>query len=201
MTIISGKAAEQLIYYTTLTLISEGVINAAGKTDKELHDEISGILTTRPVQLIADHTDTFLKDARLSKASGQFKRASLFYALWFEHRLNGIIDSLARRHGLNETEIESVIRHNRCKDKCARVLSNLGIRLNAAHVEVILQLMRLRNEFVHYKWKSSNSNTQEDAVMARIEKTVNYIRRVEDKYLYYVQKKRTRKFLKRSFSA
>ena len=67
-------------------------------------------------------------------------------------------------------------------------------RLNKEHLKKIIKISELRNSFVHYKWKALDESieSQEEKVLVDIEKTIKYLKNIENKYLMNNTKKRIR---------
>jgi hypothetical protein len=117
----------------------------------------------------------------------------LFYAVWVEHQLNWIIAGLAEKKGVSEKEIESLLRETSYRAKCSWLLRILDSKpVSALHMNITCKLMELRNGFVHFKWKPNSEQVEKELVslLLRVEKTVKYLRSVENKYLYANHKRR-----------
>jgi hypothetical protein len=182
--------------------VEEGIINPIGKDADELYQEFREAVDKHvrgDMPFVIDHTQDALQNARSFKSLKKNDLAVLFYAIWFEHQLNFITVSLAGRRGLNEKEIESLIRETSYRAKCSWLLRVLGVRpLNMSHTITICKLMDLRNAFVHYKWKPENEQMKKETatILEQIEKTVKYVRSIENKYLYLNQKRRLHKVIR-----
>jgi uncharacterized protein YutE (UPF0331/DUF86 family) len=176
--------------------IREGVIDPTGKNDEQLYEEFREAVDKYirdDFPYIIDHRSDVLQNARTFKSLKKNDLAILFYALWFEHQLNSITVSLAGRRHVNEKEIESLVRETSYRAKCSWLLRLLGVKpLNASHTNTICKLMELRNAFVHYKWKPKNEqiDREMETLLEEIEKTVKYVRGIENKHLYLSHRRR-----------
>jgi hypothetical protein len=184
--------------------ISEGIINPIGKNDDELYRQYREAVDKYirgDLSFVIDHRQDVLQNARSFKILKKKDMAVLFYALWFEHQLNSITVSLAERLHLTEKELDTLIRETSYRAKCSWLLRILGVKpLSLSHTNAICKLMDLRNAFVHYKWKPENEQIKKEmeTLLEQIEKTVKYVRSIENKYLYANQKRRIHKVIRES---
>lgn len=193
---------QSVIALLVQNLINDGDIDPRGKTREQILAEAANYFRTRVSNLIwiVDHTDDLLSRARAFKKSNDSEVACLFYALWFEHKLNNFVSSLGRKKDLTMKEIESVIRDSSYKAKGSWLLRVFGVRsIDQSHMNTIAKLMEIRNSFVHYKWKPSSEEAKREitALLERIEKTVKYLRYFEIKYLGKAPKRRVERLLKK----
>lgn len=134
-----------------------------------------------------DHTPDLLSKARVSRGSGEFWMACLFYATWVEHHLNFMLSSVGHRHGLPDSAIKQIIRGTQTQTKIV-MWPLFGFKPIAKQHQLILaRLADLRNYFVHYKWQysddDSKGSTQEkeaQSILGEIEKTVSYLQRYDN---------------------
>jgi len=183
------------------SFIDAGAVDPTGKSKTEILKEIRDILA-HPYfdedRAVVDHTEDILSRARTVRMVGEEYIACLFYALWFEHKLNEFVTSLARKAALPEKDIEMLLRETSYRAKASWVLRVFGVKpIDEGHANTITKLMDLRNSFVHYKWKLENEQTTRElkSILERIEKTVKYVQYFENKYLSRIPRRKVRKLL------
>ncbi|MBV8856780.1 MAG: hypothetical protein JOZ02_07460 [Acidobacteria bacterium] len=193
---ISGRKAKLAAAYSALSLVSSGIIDPEGKTEEELRDEVIEYLQKYSFQIVIDYTGDILRQARTFHKLKNEQFACLFYALWVEHQLNNIVASLAQTQRLSYKEIDSMVRDTSYRAKVSWLLRILGVKpLSAAHSNRIFKLMELRNSFVHYKWKPESEQQQKELtdIINAIEKTVRYLRDIENRFVYKRRKRLIKK--------
>ena len=177
-------------------LIRYGIIDPTGKTDKELDQEICDYLKciakdkSQPIFITIDHTPKLLYKAREHVKSKEYENACMFYALWFEHWLNGLIIAMCRRKEISEKEANQIIRDTDFSKKTTWLLRLLEIPpINNKHRIKMQKIVELRNAFVHYKWPGfdidSDNNHEHKNALLDVEKTVQYFRNYERRHLFY----------------
>src|SRR5215208_2261376 len=90
-------------------LVRYGVVDQKGKSDEELHQEVLeyiGKIAKKKGNVVftwsIDHTPTLLKEARKFSRAAKHELSCLFYATWFEHWLNDLINTVGKRQKLTE---------------------------------------------------------------------------------------------------
>src|SRR5205085_10803209 len=117
----------------------------------------------------------------------------LFYAIWFEHWLNGIISTFAERRKLTQDEISKMIRDTNFDAKSTWMLRVLGAKpINKAHWQSMKRINDLRNAFIHYKWKAEADEVERnrERALAAVGKTIRYLRAYENRYVYSNKKRK-----------
>jgi hypothetical protein len=210
------RLAEDLIHSVFTLAVADGRINAEGKSDEELRQELvkllSGYAKSPEIEIlwIIDYRATVLQQDRLfyknadsSNKSGNYRLACLLYGTWFEHWLNRLIATAGKRRGLNEDELTQIIRDTPFRGKLTWMFPLLGLRhLPTNHKNAIFKITDLRNSFVHYKWKGKGDEADEQEErelansLAQLEKTVKYLNHYESKYVFHRKKKALRKIVK-----
>ncbi len=210
------KLAEDIIHSVFTSAIEDGRINAEGKSEEELGQELvrllSGYLNSPEKEMvwIVDYRTTVLQQARLfhkkaesSRKSGNQRLACLLYGTWLEHWINWLIATAGKRRGLNDDEVTQIIRDTPFRGKMTWMFPLLGLRhLPINHKNAIFKITDLRNSFVHYKWKGKGEEIDEreerelSDSLSQIEKTVKYLNHYESNYIYHRKKKVLRKIVK-----
>jgi hypothetical protein len=204
------RLAVRTAVWLTKSYIDSGRLDPAGKTHTEIVAEVRRLADadrgSAPLVSL-DYTDGILRRARSAKKADESHWAVLFYAIWFEHKLNSFIALLAGKRGLSAKHTEVLIKETRYAAKGTALLCILGMPpLSNDHMNNVVNLMELRNSFVHYKWKpekwerQTGVEKQRIALLDRIEKTVKYLQYFERKYLRLTPTRTTKKLLMRGSS-
>lgn len=186
------------------SLIDNGVIDPSGKNGQQLAQEALDYLRkfgSEELILTVDHTDNLLKHARTFRKLRDNDNACLLYAIYIEHKLNSYMALLAGRKNLSIKDTEALIRDTSYRAKCSWLLHIFGIKaISTVHLNRITKLMELRNAYVHYKWKPHNEQVTKEVevVVQEIDKTINYLRRFEAKYLRLTSPRKVSRLLKKS---
>lgn len=202
------KLAENLALALFESAVSNGSIDVEGKSEEELISEFLKLLTTftqssdKDVLWIVDHRTDVLQQARTYAKSKDYNLACMLYATWFEHWLNNVIVTTGRKRGLEGEEVFHIIRDTPFRGKLTWIFPLLGLRkLSITHRNAIFKITDIRNSFVHYKWRgkddASNEREKKELIdcLANIEKTIKYLRRYENNFIFYGKKKTLRKIV------
>ena len=169
------------------SLIQDGTIDPTGKEPKQLIGEAIAYLRSRPtdVKFVADHTDHLLRVARRFLRGAEVELACLLFATWVEHKLNHFVAVLSVKR-LRYADRDVMIRDSSYRAKMGWLLRLLGAnRIPESHQSRIVKLMELRNSFVHYKWKASTEESEEELkrTLGEMSGTVRYLQYFERKHL------------------
>jgi hypothetical protein len=136
--------------------------------------------------MIRDSEDGLLAEARRRVAAGQADFAIVFYAMFIEHRLNGLIVQRWGDIERDDEELVDVLKRNTLNGKTGALWESLfnvpfppQLRLD------ILAVARARNEFVHYKWQPVPESwpvgvdEAEDRLMRSAERVVDELEHLE----------------------
>ena len=121
----------------------------------------------------------------------------MFYTMWFEHKINGIVGRLCTKRRLSARVPREVIRRSRMQDKCTWVLRLLGtLEIKPDHVKRVQAVEDVRNAFVHYKWvpdDTGESKQRAESALRGIEKAVRYFQDRENRLFWKSSTRRLRK--------
>ena len=184
--------------------VQNGEVSVEGKSESQIHDEYAAFLVQlasvdefRPV---VDHTPDLLRIARRISRDDDSRLATLLYATWVEHWVNGLVRSVCQRRGMPIDDVVEVVRETSLRSKTGWLLRLLGLKpLAPSHRNAILRLAELRNSFVHYKWKPIPEDALEEldrsynAVADAFPKTVSYLHRYETEQLFGKAKRKLRR--------
>ncbi len=192
-------------------LIRDGIIKTKDKTDEQIRLEIKDYLfkninSISDFELSIDFTKRLLTNARGFLETSDFHSALIFYALWIEHWFNHIILLSLKRNNITSTYYPEIIRSTKIKDKYTWLWQLLFLKpLNRKHLKIIDKLFEKRNSFIHYKWKIYDHLEIEKLVaelkenenfLFSVDKTINYLKKFENKNIYSNKKKISRSIIK-----
>jgi hypothetical protein len=128
-----------------------------------------------------------LDDALAASKDERYEVAILLYATFFEHRINGIIDTLVRQKRLRAQVAVDLIRRMNIQQKLTSVLELLGAPpFGKAETDSIDGIMNRRNEFAHYKWKPHHDKSSNSlvSVISQCQKIVEAINDYEERHVF-----------------
>jgi hypothetical protein len=183
------------------TAVRTGIIDPKGKSNAQIQSEFDRWVRSWPqdvdLRLIVDHRAALVASARLAARKGDVHIASVLYAVWTEHWLNGVIKARAAAVGLNHDMSKEMIRSVQVAGKTTWLLFLLGLpRISSRHATQIHKLFEARNSFIHYKWTvlpdSDEKRAEEklNSLVLAYDRTVEYLQRFENKYLFSKTKRR-----------
>ena len=187
-------------------LVRYGVIKTEDKSNEELQEEIIKYIADlfrgnrNPVFVWAtDYTSTLLREARKFARLEEHELSCLFYATWFEHWLNGMINAMGKRKKFTDQEITSIIRDTQFRAKSTWLLHVLGLKpISDMHLRRMQTIVDARNSFVHYKWKHVDIDDEQwkkdEQALAKlindVEKTVSYLHRLHNQQFFAGRKRK-----------
>ena len=187
--------------------IQAGEIDPEGKTDQQLRDEVMSFLRTvvyskKEIRMIADLRSTLLREARRYQASNSEQLSVIMYATWFEHWINNVVSTMAKRGGHSDQSATQMICDTSIRAKFTWLVSLLGLSpIKKQYADIIFSLAEHRNAYVHYKWEArpeqlDRKREQEiQGLLGKVSAVVNYLHRYENKHLYRGLKHRVTKML------
>jgi hypothetical protein len=190
------KLRSALLQAFLRTAVAEGKIDPRGKTEEQLRGEYGAYFKSMLAPGVTfaftiDHRRSLLEQARSFSRDDEHQLACLVYATWVEHWLNSAIAHQAKRKGLEEGDVVTIIREASVRAKVSWLPKVLGLKPIAKHhVAAITKLTEARNAFVHYKWKMVNVEEDDPLTIGTVaalkffEKTVRYLHRYESMHVY-----------------
>lgn len=196
----SDKLAEQKIIETLIEgLVLSGDIDIHRLSYSEAISKLKSIADNNEISIIVDYTKSLIKEARFYFKKDQHEMACLFYSTWLEHWINNIIALILKKKKWNDKEIVEVIRNVSFQGKYTWFLKIIDLKkIDGTHLKKIIKVSELRNNFVHYKWKEYNQQSEKELsdVLNDFEKTIKYLNQYQNE-LFFKNKKRTiKKILK-----
>jgi hypothetical protein len=137
----NGEVSEEdIMNGTALKDLGKFVSKAAKQKDEKAY------------RIIIDYTDSLLKDARRFYTERHYEKASLFYAMYFEHEVNRLISIKLATKKIDENAKRKIMRQP-LYDKLTWIVDLMEVkRPNDKFLKFIKPLSDDRNAFVHYKW-------------------------------------------------
>lgn len=183
--------------------IAQGIFTQEDLADPEyIEYHISEDIREGIVKLVIDHRDDLLEKAKYYQKKGSNNYAILFYALFFEHSINGLISLAMQRKKLSANAKMQLIRSANILAKFTWVLELLDLpAFKSKHFKCVMRASELRNAFVHYKFVgvSIDDDRDDDSLeefLQEIRKTATYMKRYESRVLYSGEKSNIRKKVK-----
>jgi hypothetical protein len=124
------------------------------KSKKALTEKLLSLIEKEiSLKIVINHKDSILDMARELKDQGQYDFAKMFYALFFEHSINDIINTECFRRNITTKSKNDVLRHVNLHGKFGwlRELLELPV-FNVKHYKTIMKVADERNAFIHYKF-------------------------------------------------
>jgi len=192
--------------------VIESMYQTGEITDEDLNDwgKLSSkmLALTKRVKfsLVVDHREGILETAKKYKKEKNNDYATLFYAIFFEHTLNSIIERVCTRNKINKKTIVEIIKNVSIDGKLNWLPKLLKIpEINRTHKGVIKKNADDRNAFVHYKFMGGHDDPKIElkeeeekiAFLNKLEKTVAYIKRYESRVIYSNKKGHFKKNFKK----
>jgi len=194
-----------LIERVIQSLFKDGTLTLSDLEDKKkFWKKFQDINKKAEYKIVIDHTDSLISSARQFNEADDINKAKVFYATYFEHKLNEIINELCRRKSINKKEINNIIRSINLIGKLTWLPLILEIpKISIKHKNVILKLAEDRNAFIHYKHnpepdeQNANYKEKQQDDIKQIEKTITYFKKYTSRILYNNQKTKINKKLKK----
>jgi hypothetical protein len=123
----------------------------------------------------------------------------MFYALYFEHMINAIIDLAMTKKSISKKYKTEILRRTDNQGKYSWLLVLLGLpEFNDKHRKLILNVVDERNAFAHYKWNTTFDEEKEKKLfelLVACKKSVKYIKSYESRIGFSGQKNKLKKVL------
>lgn len=197
-------------YQAIVHSIIESMYQTGTITDEHLHDpqKLKAILLDYSakglINMVVDHRETILDSAKKYKKENNYEYATLFFAIYFEHTLNSIIEKHCSRNKINKKTTNEIIKSVTIHGKLTWLLTLFKLpKINETHKVRIIKNADDRNSFVHYKYNPGHDDPKASLAeekrrlddLVKIQKTVAYIKRYESLVLFDKKKKHFKKAL------
>ncbi len=145
------------------SLLIQGYIKTEDFSDKKiLLEKIRKLIPENEENLFLTITYhvTLLTEGKRYVKTKNYELAYIFYATYFEHFINEILDIWAKKNSIEYRISSSLIRRVTLEDKYTWVLKLLKLPVfNEKHWKTIKIVSEKRNNFIHYKYNSESANT------------------------------------------
>jgi hypothetical protein len=205
---LEARVTKGLLRSVAETFIATGEIDPSGKSEAEL--ELAVVLALADVftkqkggmDWVIDHRSSLLQQGREFARRGKAELAIVFYATWFEHWINSLLNRGGHHLGLRPKDIQLCLRYTGLEAKfvCFPLLLKFP-RLAASHIATVRECSRLRNAFVHYKFPVTPMDEERKDLQKALrasEKTVRYLCNYEDLHVFKRAKKWVKKLVQKS---
>jgi len=174
------------------------------KTDEDREKEFLEFLKKQIIEkpnqkflFITDYTRDILKEAKKYRDKKMYELSCLFYAIWFEHFINDVIKTLAKKNKLTDKDLVEIIRNTNFTSKITWLLKLFKLPdIYYKHRRNMEKIIEFRNAFVHYKWIGKKEDDlgkhKKDlrTIVDSIDKTVTYLKKYHLKNVLKVKRVR-----------
>jgi hypothetical protein len=181
-------------------MIAAGIVDPKGQDFEKLRIKCGKYVLEHPDLLkgaLVDHTFTLTREARRFAGRDMPELSILLHATACEHWINDVVSVFCRRKKVAEMDRTQILRDAPYRAKCTWVLKLLGAPpIPERHVGKLTHLMDLRNEFVHYKWKGSGDERDDNKMkqcLDGLRPTLSYLARYRRRVVLRNVKLRRRK--------
>jgi hypothetical protein len=151
-----------------LQLLRDGEVSAEGKTSDQLKIDVASFLRDAiakeklHISLAIDHASELLPEARRLLRAGKNELSAVYFATYFEHRLDWLIVQICDSKKINGATVKQVLRDTSMRAKCTWVMTLLGHKpFSKEKLRAIDEIAEVRNAFIHYKWPHRDLSGQE----------------------------------------
>lgn len=176
------------------SVISYGVVDIEGLSDEEAREKIYDYLmdfisTEQEVNIVVDYKDSLLEEARRFVCDNKTNLALVTYATWWEHWINGVLESMLYRKEIIGKEFKSIITSLNNQAKTSWFLKLIELPpFEKDHLNVMNMLSEKRNGFIHYKYPIDTGESEDlDIFFKKVECSILYF--VEYEHIYVFQSK------------
>ncbi|MBB4396969.1 hypothetical protein [Bradyrhizobium sp. ERR14] len=191
------KVGKIVFPQAALKLLRDGLISIEGRTDEQIVDDVLSYLRSNlkntTFGLVTDHATSILPEARKFFRQGELELSALYFATYYEHRLNWIIVQICETKRIDPRIIKQLLREASMRAKCTWVMALLELSpFPKEKLKAIDEISEVRNSFIHYKWpiESGDANTSQSSreqiltSLNKAESIVRYLRDFEQRHLY-----------------
>lgn len=191
---LSEKILNKLYGTFIKNLFSEGKLTLEDLhlSELDLTEKVNKLIKNVKIGFVIDHRNGILGQAEFYLKSKNYNYAKIFYAMFFEHSINSLIDYECRKRNIEEKTKIDIIKSVDLYGK----LTWLPIlfehnKFNKTHLQTIKRLADDRNSFVHYKWKIKSEDSEESSLekemqieFKKIKHAVKYMKSYESNIFF-----------------
>ncbi len=138
------------------------------------------------------HQPTLLEEGIKFAKKKKYEHAYIFYATYFEHFINEVIDIWAKRNSIRYETSSSLIKRIGLEDKYTWLLDLLKLpKFKVIHFKCIKNISEKRNSYIHYKYKPEAANASSEIKKTdwekdyrNILKAISYTKRYRTKVVF-----------------
>lgn len=124
------KVGKIVVPQIALQLLRDERISIRGKTEDQVETELIALLKSELSRInfaaTVDHAASLLPEARKFLREGKTELSALYFATYFEHRLNWLIVQICQSKQIDERTIRQLLRETSIRAKCTWVMVLLG---------------------------------------------------------------------------
>jgi len=147
-----------------------------------------------------DFTPRLLRLARSAKSAGDAELSCVYYATWTEHKLNRFIRDFLIKHRGDQHHSDILLRDSGISGKLLWLHLCVTRRPVArGQLNRLKALSERRNQFLHYKWKLRDVETDDyhsSRAADAAEALVRFLTRFERQHFFKGQKRAMRRYLR-----
>jgi hypothetical protein len=204
---IDAALADQVLRAVVRHFLMHGYLGAVEISVSNVDQIAEGlaplVVEMENFDMLTSHTECLLDDALAASKDERHEVAILLYATFFEHRINGIIDTFVRQKGLRAQIAIDLIRRMNIQQKLTSVLELLGAPpFGKVESDRIDGIMNRRNEFAHYKWKPRHDKSSNSLVpvISECQKIVEAINDYEERHVFNDRREATEKLIRTAWT-
>lgn len=198
---LENKLTKELVKSIIQSLYATEVLSDEDlKDNKSLANAFKNIFKDGDISVIIDHRGGILEQAKKYQKLGSYEFSRIFYATYFEHSINSIIENYCSRRKISLNSQTEIIKNVNLWGKLTWMLEILNLpKFNKVHLKTIKILADNRNAFIHYKWKPSDEfdknfdrEIENKIILSefeQIQKAVIYFKKYEAKVMFNGKKK------------
>jgi hypothetical protein len=142
----------------------KGLYASGSLTDNDIRNEDSLLKATDKIikklkitGIVYDHTGTLVSQAEYFYSNSRYDYSRIFYATFFEHCTNQIVELYCRNNKLNDNTRIEIIKSVNIYGKLTWFLELTDLpHFNKKYIKIIKNLADERNAFIHFKWNSES---------------------------------------------
>jgi len=152
------------------------------------------------ISFVIDHQPSILKEAEKSLLREDFELAYVFFATYFEHLINGVIERKCLKEKISIGTYKELVRRASLEDKFTWVLEILKLpEFSKSHRKVIKIVSERRNSFIHYKYQPQSNDPYNDekeweGIKKELKAAIKYSKNYQTRTIYEGKAKKLRLF-------
>jgi hypothetical protein len=145
----------------------KGLYASGALTDNDIKNEDSLLKATNKIfeklkitGIVHDHTGTLVSQAEFFYKNSKYDYSRIFYATFFEHSTNQIVDVYCENQKLSDNTRIEIIKNVNMYGKLTWFLELADLpHFNKKYLKIIKNLADERNAFIHFKWTAEPTHS------------------------------------------